>query len=632
MLRLHYFPTPPLHHEVVFHLPSGGASDSVWDSGPGSGGWKLFGGTKLPYDFFGRWVIGNVGMPLSTVSSVDQVNLDLVGSMPDNSNSPQLRRILNVSDFFGYFRNIRDGLVFSQADSITDKPVRHLNISGELNVSPGSPYIPIRGVSDPQSRDWYGSVSVDNMGGYTPVLTSTSGPAWESLVHLMDRVDLSQYDSEPWVHVFSGETSGYCRSTKNIRVVPTGSVVVIEYDALGQINHHAPANVIRWCYHIRHVLSSSGIFPVEDCALTEISSCRILTTGVLSHYSEHETIPESSGWSQWQLGQFTDNHDLVVFDLEYPDSWVGVYSLPSWGESPLTTIGYDPQVGFLNTGSKSFYAFHATSLNHIGDMAALCSNSSWTAIDNYYSGLSQNNIESLLELGDLGGLVSLNKLLGASKALFSERPGRGLSTKSWLIRVLDVLSSGKLIYSFALSPTAALAEEAAEKARRIRSILIDLTRWGRMDSLVEFPLSDFLGEDFDPSVVRARSKLYGRISPDSFLTWFLPLRMLGLAPTLSGLWDLLPSSWLFDWFFQIGRRLDVVDNSVLALSLELRYGVHSISIEHEISELGDARYKYYERFVNNGSVNFVPTRLPLFSAYVPDWGTAGSYVYKLIRR
>jgi hypothetical protein len=615
----------PMYHEVVYNLPNGTSTDSVWDSGPGSSGWKLFGGTKLPYDHVGRWFLGNVGYKLATVYGADVQSITVTGSVPINENSPQLRRILRVSDFFGYFRAVKDGLVFSQAGSIIDKPVNHMNIQGELDDNPGAPYVPIRGISNPQSRDWYGSVIVESPGIYTPILTSSSGPAWESLAHLLDRIDLSQYDEALWSWVYGGETSGYCRGYRNLKATQASSQVVIEYDAFGQINHSFPANVIRWCYHIRHVLSSEGLYPSSDCDLTDISSARIQTFGTLTHYSEHISISESDGWSQWSLNDFSDEIDLLTFDFEYPDSWIGLYSLPSWGDSPLSTIGYSLQEGFVNNNSRSFYAFYTKSLNHIDDMAALCSVSSWNAIDNYFSSLSQNHIESLLELSDLGGLVSLADLIQVTR-------GRLTSRKSWVMAALDLLSSSKLIYSFALSPTVSSAEEAAVKAKRIRSSLTSLTRWSRMDSVVDFPLQDFLGPDFDPSYVVTRSKLYGRVAPDSFLTWFLPMKMLGLAPSLSNLWDLLPSSWLLDWFFQIGRKLDVVDNSLLALSLEFRYGVHSIRIEHSLEDLGNVKYRYFERFVNNGAVNFVPTRLPLFSAYIPDWGTAGSYVYKLIRR
>lgn len=86
-------------------------------------------------------------------------------------------------------------------------------------------------------------------------------------------------------------------------------------------------------------------------------------------------------------------------------------------------------------------------------------------------------------------------------------------------------------------------------------------------------------------------------------------REIGFLPSLTNLWDLVPYSFVLDWFIDVGSVLERIDTHHQLLNLDIPYTIMSEKIELDYSEsnleLGvtvDVRYTWYHRDVST----FVP--------------------------
>jgi len=99
-------------------------------------------------------------------------------------------------------------------------------------------------------------------------------------------------------------------------------------------------------------------------------------------------------------------------------------------------------------------------------------------------------------------------------------------------------------------------------------------------------------------------------------------RSIGVFPSLTNLWDLLPYSFVIDWFTDVGSVLERIDTRHRLLNLDIPYVIMSDKIEfsHSITDtksgLGlDVAVSYYNRFVTTvvpqprifGEINKPPT-------------------------
>jgi hypothetical protein len=201
------------------------------------------------------------------------------------------------------------------------------------------------------------------------------------------------------------------------------------------------------------------------------------------------------------------------------------------------------------------------------------------AFDKQFELLEANHLETLSDLCDLLSLVSpatslLRVLDTISK---SKTPVLELYKN-----VFDFLADAKLTYEFGIVPTVKDANELRNKVVRVQGVMseIDLlhnerTYHGKF--IYELP------EGFYPhgtTVITYRSKVRASLDRNSYFTKLLPAHMLGLAPTLGRLWDLVPYSFAVDWLAQISKRLDLVDSGLATLGTTVGYCVHSMRVKH----------------------------------------------------
>lgn len=92
-----------------------------------------------------------------------------------------------------------------------------------------------------------------------------------------------------------------------------------------------------------------------------------------------------------------------------------------------------------------------------------------------------------------------------------------------------------------------------------------------------------------------------------FLSLLEGLEFIGLFPSLNNLWDLVPYSFVLDWFIDLGDLLERVDTRLRLLRLDIKYVTMSLKVvrsKHLVIDdvlplIGDAHWVHYRRWTTN---------------------------------
>lgn len=254
------------------------------------------------------------------------------------------------------------------------------------------------------------------------------------------------------------------------------------------------------------------------------------------------------------------------------------------------------------------------------------------AVDANFSRVKGDHIEFLMELKDILSPLDLVRALMAA---------RRLAPSHILPALLKILASAKLCWSLAVAPTIADAEDTALKARSILKRFSERELFSIHESRGKAQLVTLMYEPFSPLKITCRSKVSLRVLSDSYIPFLLGSRSIGLLPSLSSAWNLIPMSFVIDWFLPVGNVLDNLETTTLALLVEALPSVHSIQIDYDVTNLLASYnmepvassspfvgYRFFERYTMDGVLTPCGTRLPWYGGTgVPDWGTALSLLY-----
>jgi len=311
-------------------------------------------------------------------------------------------------------------------------------------------------------------------------------------------------------------------------------------------------------------------------------------------------------------------------------------------------LGFDREIGYVAGRAMGFLAHRDYANKLIPQTFCGMFFSSEDAMDNLWGESKVNVFETLSEIKTAFGLVNAFGLLSAIRRLSSGR-SNGLPL---IIRLLDMLTDAQLVYSFGLRPT---YEDAIASSRTFAKLLAglaarygkELTFHGKFDIGVP---ADWDGGrwPFTGTLIRHRSKIVASIAPDSFLTAVLPLKEIGILPTVSALWETVPFSFVLDWFLGLGNSVEHIENMAIMLAVDIKYGTHSISMKtpwsgtdyRDFGIVADAEtldkglgYETYLRAVMDTLPIPSPTNLPyFFDGNLPDFRVPSSLAYKLLRR
>jgi len=255
-----------------------------------------------------------------------------------------------------------------------------------------------------------------------------------------------------------------------------------------------------------------------------------------------------------------------------------------------------------------------------------------------------NHLENLTQLGSVVDLI--DPIVG-----FINLAGniKRKDVNGTVLALFDLLTDAQLLYSYGIAPTISDAQEISEMAGPLNE------KWIRQENLFgyrtyngkfTFDVPDDVIPPYTGIKLVARSKVRAAFNKNSILGTLMPVKAFGLLPTLSNMWDLIPFSFVADWFTNIGGKLEAVDANMTMLAFDIHFVTSSMmlywTVDNEIltdksvlAGLGDA-YPTFKFFVRD-----VSTTLPALTftdidfqppAGLPNWRVWGSLAYKLIRR
>lgn len=147
---------------------------------------------------------------------------------------------------------------------------------------------------------------------------------------------------------------------------------------------------------------------------------------------------------------------------------------------------------------------------------------------------------------------------------------------------IDFLADGYLLYSYGVKPSLSDISESKRVARMyyeqmdIISSGLPTALYGSFFYKVPARIKDLPGS----LQVTIRSKMVLRSSPATILSYAIALDSVGMLPTLARIWDLVPFSFVIDWFTSLGDRFADIDHFVARIALDVDYYVHTYLYEY----------------------------------------------------
>lgn len=191
-----------------------------------------------------------------------------------------------------------------------------------------------------------------------------------------------------------------------------------------------------------------------------------------------------------------------------------------------------------------------------------------------------NFLESIPELPAVLGY--LGNILEFARALNAATKGDPRA----FVYLVDALASAWLAYNYGLRPNIQDEAEARRIAHGYANGLI-----GQFDGSFKNLYGKFtwpcntagLGMRGEVKLT-TRTKMVIKNDASGLFAILLTLNQVGLLPTLARIWDLVPFSFVLDWFTGLGDRFEYIDNAVLRHGMNLSHYVHTFEYTFEAND------------------------------------------------
>jgi hypothetical protein len=263
------------------------------------------------------------------------------------------------------------------------------------------------------------------------------------------------------------------------------------------------------------------------------------------------------------------------------------------------------------------------------------------ATKDYMAELEANHLENLSQLGSIRTMIEPVKGFTTLASAIVRKDVRGT-----VLGLFDLLTDFQLVYAYGIAPSISDAQEISERADELNRTYItreQLFTERTMNGKFTWDIPDDVIPPYDGCKLITRSKVRMKFNQNSILASLMPIKAFGLLPTLSNMWDLIPFSFVADWFTGIGDKLGAADDALTMLAYDVRYSVNSMKVHWPIcNELldrnavvpsDDPEFTFYVRSVMAGVPTLTYTDLDFIGGEVsfPDWKTVASLVYKFVR-
>ena len=343
------------------------------------------------------------------------------------------------------------------------------------------------------------------------------------------------------------------------------------------------------------------------------------------------------------------SNGVVVNPYLSPGPLSGVYTVPANSRAFCGFASGGPALPIELQGSSSLSAFEQLTYDRrfltpfrqeverrFRDIAASCLFSSVDAFLAAEDGVNNNVIQSLAKLPEI---VEFLPKIGEAVDLLEDVAKRRLSLSS-IKTILDVASSATLMASFQIRPAIDLLLKYLPEMLKIVKLMgtssPNLIARGSYTKL----LKNKLGRKEVTLVTR--TKIVMSSGPQDLLAAILGLDSIGLAPKVSNAWDLIPFSFVANWFFGIGANIRRAEYLAVMATIPAYY-VHSFTLTSQLTadelallkstsaEQDPASLRVYIRDVSHYTPPFRDTDFDFgIPTQLPPLGLLGSLLYQLV--
>lgn len=339
-----------------------------------------------------------------------------------------------------------------------------------------------------------------------------------------------------------------------------------------------------WSYdtRVRVHVNSSAYSDYDEC--TFHTECAINGSGPTVSKAPNSSIGVTSPYATYGTLSLVDGSYDYYGSGRYAHGDFGSHNVSYTAESPLYcfltghAVGEEPnkdQIDHFLNGIR-FFSNHL----HVDDIASSAYASSTKAVDRWSSEFENNYIEALAEAREI--LSLLPDMEPFIKFLSAIPRGKWLTGA---LRLADFAANTYLLWKFGIEPFADELQEISEKldtvVARLRSNSAGLRSLRGMMTH-QFGVGDGYWSAFK---LTTRSEVICSFPSYSTLLAILPLKLTGLDPTFSNAWDLVPFSFVVDWFFNVGGKINAGETYLHMLTSRVEGCVHSYKIEGRVTDL-----------------------------------------------
>lgn len=210
--------------------------------------------------------------------------------------------------------------------------------------------------------------------------------------------------------------------------------------------------------------------------------------------------------------------------------------------------------------------------------------SSADALDKQMNAFSGNLLQNLQHIKDIASLFP-------NPADFERLIAKAIKGDPSAIKdVLDLITQYILKYRFQIAPLI----RDIDKLRKLDISLVEQA--SKVQTLTSYGQFRYVFTDEEnwmhdgQLVLVTRSKVRFISDPSTLMGQILMANSIGLLPTLARIWNLLPFSFVVDWFTNMSKRLHLVDDQVLWLALRVVFATHSYKVTYYPSDEKLAAY------------------------------------------
>lgn len=391
-----------------------------------------------------------------------------------------------------------------------------------------------------------------------------------------------------------------------------------------------------------YVYPNSTIVPYDGLVVSGASVLPSLIATVYSTLLYTKRHKEDDVWSAWTSADVIKPPSFGTggFTRLYSG---GLYTNPS-PASPNSGFGlarhHDPVSGLYNPWDDDFllHKFSQSSKFILPNTVGLLASTGKDAVDSAFAALNMNNLENI------GDLAELRKFLEPLKT--AALLARCLQKGDWVeagVTLLDLLTSVYLLYKYGIVTS---LSDAYEFVREIGPV-IDAIRHanyfkrvvGHGSMIYEVP--EHPAVKHSGVVVYARTKCDFSFTENGVLGALLPVKALGLLPTLANLWDTRWLSFVLDWVTGLGDKFGIIDGQIQALCLDVNGSTSSLKVSWDIppeflmgfglTVISAPRCVHYERIVDPNHPSMSPSVWDLTPPSGIKWDIGISLAWQFIR-